>query len=252
MDIKLRRESMKYKPYKKEADLSYTLGVFPTLELILNKKDYVREVILSRDGGENGGVKKLIGLCGKNDIPLNTDDKQIERLSPKENCYAIGIFNKYEQRLSENQNHIVLVNPSNTGNLGTIIRTMTGFGIKNLAIIKPGVDIMDPRVVRSSMGALFHISYQYFDTIRDYLDKCNNDIYTFMLKGAINLQDLELTGKPYSIVFGNESSGLTDDYLNYGSSIIIPHGREIDSLNLSIAVGIACYEFTKAEFNKSW
>ena len=43
---------------------------------------------------------------------------------------------------------MVLVNPSDMGNMGTIIRTMLGFNYVNLAIIRPGVDVFDPRVIR--------------------------------------------------------------------------------------------------------
>ena len=53
------------------------------------------------------------------------------------------------------------------GNMGTIIRTCVGFGIKNLAVIEPAVDIFNPKVVRASMGAVFHVNicrYDSFDT----------------------------------------------------------------------------------------
>ena len=56
----------------------------------------------------------------------------------------------------DDANHVVLVNPGDMGNMGTIIRTMLGFNYSNLAIIKPGVDVFDPRVIRASMGALFN------------------------------------------------------------------------------------------------
>jgi TrmH family RNA methyltransferase len=51
---------------------------------------------------------------------------------------------------------------------------------------------------------------------------------------------------PYSLIFGNESAGLPDEYLAMGTSVSIPHNRRIDSLNLTIAVGVALYEAGKA------
>jgi TrmH family RNA methyltransferase len=53
---------------------------------------------------------------------------------------------------------------------------------------------------------------------------------------------------PFALIFGNESSGLPADYLSLGTSITIPHGHQIDSLNLTIAVGIGLYEATKGSF----
>ncbi len=239
MDIQL-------KSYKKDFQYSYSIGVFPTLELINNKKEDVLMVLLSIDSRENEGVKKIIDLCNEYNIEFQINDKAISRISKKENSYAIGVFKKYEQRLDAKNNHVVLVNPSDMGNLGTIIRTILGFGIKDLAIIRPGVDIFDPKAIRASMGGIFRISFQYFEDFNSYLDTYNHDIYTFMLDAKQRLHDVQIdSSRPFSLVFGNEGSGLGEEFKDIGTSIIIPHSNEIDSLNLSIAVGIATYEFTK-------
>lgn len=89
-------------------------------------------------------------------------------------------------------NHVVLVNPGDMGNMGTIMRTMLGFNYYNLAIIRPGVDVFDPRVLRASMGAMFHLNIEYFDSFEDYLKRFpSHDIYTLMLKGATNIHKVE-------------------------------------------------------------
>ena len=140
-----------------------------------------------------------------------------------------------------------MVNPGDMGNLGTIIRTMIGFGIEDLAIIRPGVDIFDPKAIRASMGAMFQIRFKYYDSFDDYLKEHQHNIYCLMLKGATSIHHTPIQ-KPYSVVFGNESSGLPDEFLNYGKSVLIPHTSRIDSLNLSMALGITLYEFTKESF----
>ncbi|MBQ1826888.1 MAG: hypothetical protein II126_02850, partial [Erysipelotrichaceae bacterium] len=52
-------------------------------------------------------------------------------------------------------------------------------------------------------------------------------------------------GQVYSLVFGNEATGLADKFQQYGTSVIIRHLNTIDSLNLCNAVSIALYEFTR-------
>lgn len=52
-----------------------------------------------------------------------------------------------------------------------------------------------------------------------------------MLKGAKNIHLIEPDQQSHSLVFGNESSGLPDEFLDYGQSIFIPHSEKIDSLN---------------------
>ena len=133
--------------------------------------------------------------------------------------------------------------------MGTIMRTMLGFNYYNLAIIRPGVDVFDPRVLRASMGAMFHLNIEYFDSFEDYLKRFpRHDIYTLMLKGATNIHKVESKEGYHSLVFGNESSGLPDEYLDYGKSIFIPHSHHIDSLNLSMALGMTLMHFSKDEF----
>ena len=158
---------------------------------------------------------------------------------------TLGIFKKYKMSIDNSTNQVLLCNPSDMGNLGTIIRVMLGFNYKNLAIIKPCIDIFDPKVIRASMGAIFSMDIKLFDNIEDYLKENNNTKYPFMLKGKTTLQSLENKATPHTLIFGNEASGLSDDYLNIGTPILIKHTNLIDSLNLSMSVGIALYEFSK-------
>ena len=51
----------------------------------------------------------------------------------------------------------------------------------------------------------------------------------------------------YTLVFGNEASGLPPEFAGYGQSVLIPQSKEIDSLNLSVAVSIGAYSFTHSE-----
>ena len=238
---------MLMKKYKKTDLESYTLGTTLTLELLKNKVDIVKRVYIHSKQEKNETYDLIINICQKHNIEVIYSDKVFQTLSDKDNCYIIGVFSKYNSRLEE-ANHVVLVNPSNMGNLGTIIRSCVGFGIKNIAIIKPAVDIFDPKVIRSSMGAIFHINFSYYDTFLEYNeDFKNNKLYPFMLKAKNNLANI-LKEENYSLIFGAEATGLDDSYLEIGTPIIIKHSSNIDSLNLDNAVSIALYEFTKNKF----
>jgi len=234
------------KKYKKQDEYSYTLGTTLTMELLNKKVEYVKRVYIHSKLEKNDTYYKMTDICNKNNIEITLSDKTINTLSDKENCYMIGVFKKFEESINYNYNHIVLVNPSNMGNLGTIIRSSIGFGINNLVIIKPAVDIFDPKVIRSSMGAIFNINFKYYDTFNDYKNECNNrDFFPFMLKAKTNLKDKVINNNYYSLIFGPEAQGLDDSYLSVGTPLIIKHTKNIDSLNLDNAVSIALYEFTK-------
>lgn len=236
---------MDFKAYKKNYEYSYTFGMFPTVELIKTKPSSVIKVLVSSDFKADTASMDIFELCVNNKITVEINDKQFNRIGAKENCYVIGIFNKYECVINESRPHVVLVNPSNMGNMGTIIRTLTGFGVNDLAIISPGADIFDPKTIRASMGALFRINYKYYDNFNDYMKTfTNHKIYTFMLDGEASLKDINHNPKElFTLVFGNEATGLDSEFLKLGTSVIIKHSNSIDSLNLTIAAGIALYEF---------
>ncbi|MDD2625553.1 MAG: TrmH family RNA methyltransferase [Bacilli bacterium] len=229
------------KRYEKDMDYSYTLGIFPTIELLNRKSIAVSKIIFSSEINKDI-ENKIIELCN-NKIEYTYDDKLINKFSDKENCYVIGIFNKYYSNLDLNEPHVVLVNPSNMGNVGTIIRTMLGFNYKNLAIITPSVDIFNPKVIRASMGSIFGVNIKLFSSFDEYKETYNkHKIYTFMTDGKLKLNEIEKDNL-VSLVFGNESSGLDESYKKY-ESVVINHSNEIDSLNLTIAIGISLYEFS--------
>ncbi|MBE5950176.1 MAG: TrmH family RNA methyltransferase [Lachnospiraceae bacterium] len=235
---------MEIKSYKKDVEYSYTLGAFPTIELLKTRPEEVLEVYVHSTFTDTMTVEELAKPYG---IPVMVRDKQINKLSDKENCFVIGVLKKYQDVLRADQSHVVLVNPSNMGNMGTIIRTAIGFGIKNLAIISPGVDVFNPKTIRASMGALFRINCQYFSSFEEYEGAYpDHEIFCFMLNAKRQLT-VDNCPKPklFSLVFGNEATGLDDSYLNKGTSIIIPQSEEVDSLNITIAAGVGMYLFTQ-------
>jgi RNA methyltransferase, TrmH family len=230
------------KPYKKDADYSYTLGAFPTYELIKSKPKQVRKVLVDTSFTDQEHLKSL---CQQYQIPIEYNNKLITKLSDKENCYVAGIFQKYSCTMRADKPHIVLVNPSNMGNLGTILRTAVGFGIYDIAIILPGADIYNPKTVRASMGALFKINIHLYESYDEYRQEFpQHEVFTFMLNGekTLTLQDCPKV-ELFALVFGNEATGLDDSFLTAGTSIFIPQSPDVDSLNLTIAVGIGAYAF---------
>ena len=79
------------------------------------------------------------------------------------------------------------------------------------------------------------------------IDEICREKHIELIESDNTIQKLSKKGY-HSLVFGNESSGLPDEYLDYGKSIFIPHSHHIDSLNLSMALGMTLMHFSKDEF----
>ncbi|HIU46508.1 MAG TPA: TrmH family RNA methyltransferase [Candidatus Fimadaptatus faecigallinarum] len=237
----------KLEPYRKSLSYSYCLGVFPSLELLDARPEAVTRLITHPDGTRNAGVAKLRARCAELGIREEEAPRVLEREAHKQNCYAALVFNKYECRLRADANHVVLHNISDAGNLGTALRTLLGFGLTDVAVIRPATDAFEPHVPRASMGALFRHNLRYYDSFDEYRAEFpGHMLYPFMLDGARELDAVSHTRRePYALVFGNEASGLPAEFAQLGQSVVIPHSNRIDSLNLAVAVAIGAYAFTR-------
>ena len=238
------------KKYQKKADYSFTFGAFPTFELLQNRPDAARTVYVHSRMDSQETMQKLKELCDAAHVHLVISDKQVERLREKDNVLIIGVFDKYESGLMQETNHVVLVNPSDMGNLGTILRTSLGFGIHDIAIIEPAADVFHPKVIRSSMGAMFRQRISMFNDFAEYKKVYGADrlLYPFVLHGKEVLQELTIPKKQrYALIFGNEATGLPKVFESMEHSVTIRQSAEVDSFNLSLAVGMAVYKFTEGD-----
>lgn len=232
------------KKYQKDFTYSYTVGVYPTLELLEHKGKTVTKLYLHSRGSKNIGVQKIRQIAQERKIHIEMNDGFIQNLSDSFNTYAVGEFTKYNSQLSPEENHLILYKPSDMGNLGTIIRSMHAFNYMNLVFIEPAVDIFNPKVIRSSMGSLFSIKFKYFKSFAEYKQAFPRTLYATVLKNAEKIQNVTFVN-PHGLVFGNEGEGLPDDVSAQCQPVTIPHNRNVDSLNVSIAAGIIMYEASK-------
>lgn len=232
----------KYKKYSKKEEYTYALGAFPTWELLESGKKV--EMVFIDDKFID--KEKLIDELNRRNIPYEIAPNQIRKLSNKENTYVIGIFSKENNEILKGENHVLLHDISDMGNLGTIIRSMLAFGVKDLALIGNVVDIHNPKVVRASMGAIFKIRFSIFNDMEEYIEKHKNNLYLFMLSNdeRDSIYDIEIK-EPFTLVMGNEGAGLPKAFEKYGKKVFIPQSKDVDSLNLPIATSIGLYEFRR-------
>lgn len=239
----------KLEPYSRKLDYSYALGVFPCLNLLEARPESVRRLLLHPDGLRNEGVSLLREKCQALGVREEFADRVIRRESQKDNCFAALVFEKYEAALSPDRPHVVLCQISDGGNLGTALRACLGFGLRDIAIVRPCVDAFDPHVLRASMGAFYKMNVRVFDTFEDYRALYpDHALYPFMLDGAKTLNEVAPHhAEKYALAFGNEQTGLPARFASLGQGTFIPQSKEIDSLNLAVAVSIAAYAFTNSK-----
>ena len=143
---------------------------------------------------------------------------------------------------------MVLENIQDPGNLGTIIRTAEGAGADGIIMTSGTVDIYNPKVIRSTMGAMYRMKYAYVDNLRDTVELLKDKgitTYAAHLDGAVDYVTCDYkTGTAFFI--GNEGNGLTDEATALADrKIIIPMKGSLESLNAAVSSAILMYEVAR-------
>lgn len=239
---------MKFARYKHDSELSYAEGATLVFELLKTKPGIITQIFLRPAEKYGEDIQKILQLAKDKNIKITESAKPFNVLAAKNACLLIAEFKKTSGNLDANANHLLLVNPSDAGNLGTIMRTAAAFNVVNIGIVPPAVDHFDPKVIRASMGAAFHLNIQIFNSFEEYcIAYPDHARYAFMLNNqAKTIREASKNkSEPYTLIMGNEASGLPKSYETDCEAIYIPQSDAVDSLNLSIATAIALYEFNK-------
>ena len=233
---------VRIKKYLKKMNYSYAFGFNPTVELLRTKPTKVTKVLFKNEANNYKETEQIRHICRQNKIRYEFNNRLIDKIAHKKNTYAVGIFQKYEDQLDRLNNHIVLVNPSDFGNLGTIIRGMSAFDFYDLALIKPAADIFNPKVISTTTGALFKIRFKYYDSFEEYADEFQfHKCLLFKLDGEKRLKNTKFKS-PFSLVFGHETRGIEDSLDKFGETVLIEQSDSTDSLNLAMSASIAMYK----------
>jgi RNA methyltransferase, TrmH family len=178
--------------------------------------------------------------------------KQISSLKTPHNALAVIHMPDHEMNISEiiNQFCVALDFVQDPGNMGTIIRAAGWFGIKNIVCSMDCVDVYNPKVIQSSMGALLHVNVFYSDLKKLFTSTAQNAIPVFgtFLEGD-SIYNHKLDNKGI-ILLGNESKGISNELIPFiTEKIRIPKfsnaRKEIDSLNVGMAASIVFSEFLR-------
>lgn len=131
------------------------------------------------------------------------------------------------------------------GNLGTIIRTAEGAGVTGIILNSSCADILQPKVVRSTMGSIYRVPYyeaENFTGILNGLRKRGYKLFAAHLSGISYDTEGSFLGK-CGLLIGNEASGLSEEASSLADNLIkIPMEGKVESLNAAIAAAILMYE----------
>lgn len=139
---------------------------------------------------------------------------------------------------------LILDGLQDPGNVGTLLRTASAFGVQNLAVIEPCCDLWHPKVMRSAKGAHYffkNIVRTSWDRLLPYIQQQQVDLLAASLEGA-PVHQLKVSDR-WALALGSESQGLTIPHSASMLLFTIPMKAHIESLNVAQAGAIALYQF---------
>ncbi|HVW31875.1 MAG TPA: RNA methyltransferase, partial [Acidimicrobiia bacterium] len=140
---------------------------------------------------------------------------------------------------------VVAVDVRDPGNGGTLIRSAESAGAQGVIFCRGSVDVTNPKTVRASAGALFHVPVVEGCDPQEVLGVLGDlglKRIAAVAHGGERPDRVDLAG-PVALVFGNEAAGLPDDVVAaVDGAVTIPMPGRSESLNLGMAASILLYE----------
>lgn len=157
-------------------------------------------------------------------------------------------------QIETNQEYILALDSlQDPGNMGTIIRTADSANINQIIINKTTVDPYSPKVIRSTMGAIYRTNIIEVEDLKATLKEMKSkgfQIITTDLKATQSIYDINYNNKTV-VVIGNEANGVSQEILQTADKkVIIPMLGKTESLNASIAASIMIYEYVRQKIQK--
>lgn len=247
---------LKEKKYRKEYN-EYLIEGVKIVEEAIEENAKIKQIIISQEAIESELVQKhLKEKLQKIDyiqVPSNIF-KLISEVEKPQGVLAIIEKEKQKEDIDYGQDIILALDDiQDPGNLGTIIRTADSVGLNQILISKGTIDPYNPKVIRSTMGAIFRVKIIECENLGQTLkniQKNNYQIVVTDLNTDKSIYDIKMQNKV--IVIGNEANGVSKEIKEKSDiKAIIPMLGKTESLNASIATGVILYEYVRQTLQKN-
>ena len=201
--------------------------------------------VISSSSKRSEEVEAIIQKCEE----LNTETIELEaKIYSKISPVIEGVGVLFVVKIPENQSvdfcedAIILDRVQDPGNLGTILRSAVGFGIKQIICSKGTVSAWSPKVLRAGMGAHFKLQIFENQDLSKAISKIETPIFATSLQAEKSIYDKNFTTKT-AWIFGNEGAGVSLELLSkVKNQVIIPQVGQIESLNVAMAATVCLAE----------
>lgn len=235
----------------------YIYGINPAFEVLRGGKRIVHQAFLNENATDNPRLRKLAKFAETRMVPIEWVSKQriFELAESKDHQGAVLKTDPYPyvaaEALYERERLLLLDNTEDPHNTGAIIRCADVFGYHAILAPLKGVPEVYPSVVKVSAGATEHLDIAREGSANHHMMKARETGHVIVALDAAGKTDLHTlaTTLParHLLVIGGEAKAVSQFILNEADHIVrIPQSGKINSLNASVAAGIAMYALSRA------
>jgi 23S rRNA (guanosine2251-2'-O)-methyltransferase len=215
------------------------------------------EKVMIQSGLNNELIRELINAAKEYRIPIISVPKEkLQRLSTKNHqgviCFVSSISyasldNLIHQAYSEGREPFLLIidRITDVRNFGAIVRTAECAGVDGIVIPEREHAPLSSDAMKTSAGALNHVPIAREKDLRTTIKFLHDNglkVIACTEKAATEIFDISLHG-PLALILGSEEDGIDERLLRESDELAkIPMKGKINSLNVSVAAGIAMYE----------
>ena len=238
---------------KKYRDISneYMIEGIKLVAEAIQEKAPIKQIILCDDCENNQIIPKDLRYeIAKYECIYVTQKifKYLSEVQTPQGILAIIEKNNSDIDIDYTQEIIVALDDiQDPGNLGTILRTVDSIGLSQILVSKETADAYNPKVVRSTMGAIFRVKIIECEDLKKTLKEIKKHKFKIVvsaLQTENTIYDIEYHKKV--IIIGNEANGVEKEIQDLADEKIkIPMPGKSESLNASVATGIILYEYVR-------
>ena len=234
----------------------YIIEGIKLVEEAIQEKARIEKIVICEELNKTSEISKdLMHKIAKYDCIYVTEKifKTISQVMNPQGILAVINKNNENNVIRYDEDIIVALDDiQDPGNLGTILRTVDSVGLKQLIVSKGTADAYNPKVVRSTMGAIFRVNVIEVENLKETIEiirKNNYNLLVTSLQTNDSVYDINYHRKV--IVIGNEANGVSKEIQDIADNRVkIPMLGKTESLNASVATGVILYEYVRQKISK--
>lgn len=237
----------KYRDINKE----FIIEGIKLIKEAIEEKAQIKQIVIC-DNCQNSDIipKELMYEIAKYECIYVTENifKIISDVNTPQGILAIIERNTGESEIDYSQDIIVALDDiQDPGNLGTILRTVDSVGLNQILVSKGTADSYNPKVIRSTMGAIFRVKIIECEDLEKTLREVKKHKFELVitsLQTENSIYDVDYNKKV--IVIGNEANGVETKIQDMADiKVKIPMLGKTESLNAAVSTGIVLYEYVR-------